>query len=60
MKWLPLLIYVLSAPVLAGIIMVAVLTMPNFTTQMLVGGALLGFVVALPVTWIVSRQLAKP
>lgn len=60
MKWLPLLAYVLSAPVIAGIIMVAVLTMPKFTTTMLVGGALLGFVIALPVAWLVSKKLSSP
>lgn len=60
MKWLPMLVYVLSAPAIAGIIMIAVLTMPQYSTKMLIGGALLGFVIALPFAWVVSRKLAKP
>lgn len=58
MKWLPLLVYVLTAPVIAGVIMIAVLSMGKFTTTMLVGGGLAGFVIALPIAWVVSRQLA--
>ena len=59
MRWLPLLVYLLSAPVIAGIIMIAVLTMPQFTNTMLVGGALLGFLIALPVAWVVSKKLSS-
>lgn len=57
MRWLTLLIYVLSAPVIAGAIMIAVLTMRDYSTTMLVGGGALGFIIALPVAWIVSRNL---
>lgn len=57
MKWLPLLIYVLAAPTLAGSIVVAVLSLSHYSTTMLVGGALAGFVLALPVAWVVSGQL---
>jgi hypothetical protein len=58
MKWLPLLVYVLTAPTLAGIFMVAVLTMRNYSTNMLIGGAAIGFVAALPIAWILAKQLA--
>lgn len=57
MKWLPLLIYVLAAPTIAGSIVVAVLSMTHYSTNLLVGGALTGFVLALPVAWVVSGQL---
>jgi hypothetical protein len=56
MRWLPLLVYVLAAPTLAGSIMVALLTIgvPNNT---LILGTLAGFVIALPVAWILSRSI---
>ena len=60
MKWLPLLIYFLAAPVIAGSIVIAVLSMRISSTGLLVGGGLLGFVVAIPVAWIVSKRLAGP
>ena len=57
MKWLPLLVYVLTAPTMAGSIMVAILTMRDYSNTMLIGGALAGFIVAVPVTWFITRQL---
>jgi hypothetical protein len=58
-KWLPLLIYVLAAPTIAGAIVIAILSMSGFTNTMLVAGALAGFVLAIPVAWIISRNLGK-
>ena len=40
--------------------MIAVLTMPKFFNTILVGGALLGFVIALPVAWVASKKLSSP
>ena len=56
MRWLPLLVYVLAAPTIAGSIMIALLTVgvPNNT---LIMGTLAGFVVAVPVAWILSRSI---
>ena len=56
MKWLPLLAYVLCAPTIAGSIMVALLTM-GVDNRTLIGGALAGFVIALPVAWFVSASI---
>lgn len=56
MRWLPLLVYVMVAPTIAGSIMIALLTVgvPN---NILIPGTLAGFVVALPVAWILSRSI---
>jgi hypothetical protein len=56
MRWLPLLVYVLAAPTIAGSIMIALLTVgvPNNT---LIMGTLAGFVIAVPVAWILSRSI---
>ena len=56
MKWLPLLSYVLAAPTIAGSIMVALLTM-GVDNRTLIGGALAGFVIALPVAFLVSKAI---
>lgn len=58
MKWLPLLVYVLTAPTLAGIFMIAVLSMRDYSTNMLIGSAVIGFVAAIPIAWILAKQLA--
>lgn len=59
MKWLPFLTYLLASPVVAGSIIIAVLSTHGYTTSMIVGGALAGFILALPVAWIVAGQLRK-
>ncbi len=56
MRWLPLLVYVLTAPTIAGSIMVALLTV-GVLNNTLIFGTLAGFVVALPVAWILSRSI---
>ncbi|MFN4141478.1 hypothetical protein [Aestuariivirga sp.] len=56
MRWLPLLIYVLAAPTLAGSIMIALLTM-EAANDTLITGTLAGFVLALPVAWLISRSI---
>lgn len=57
MKWLPLLVYILSAPTIAGIIMITLLSMGNIPTNTLITATLAGFVVALPVAWLVTRAI---
>lgn len=56
MKWLPVLLYVLAAPTIAGSIMVALLTV-NTDNRTLVIGTLAGFVIALPVAWFITRSI---
>ena len=56
MKWLPVLLYVLAAPTIAGSIMVALLTV-NTDNRSLVIGTLAGFVIALPVAWFITRSI---
>jgi hypothetical protein len=56
MRWLPLLIYVLAAPTIAGSIMIALLTV-NADNKTLITGTLAGFAIALPVAWIVTRSI---
>ena len=58
MSRLALLIYVMAAPTLAGILVVAVLTMGKFTAISVAAAAIAGFVVALPVAWYVGKQLS--
>lgn len=56
MKWLPLLVYVLAAPTIAGSIMIALLTV-NTDNRTLIAGTLAGFAIALPVAWLVTRSI---
>ena len=56
MRWLPLLVYVLAAPTIAGSIMVALLTI-NADNRTLITGTLAGFAIALPVAWLVTRSI---
>jgi hypothetical protein len=51
-------IYTLAATALAGIAVTAVLTMGWVTLPAIVGGALAGAVVAVPVSVMVARALA--
>jgi len=56
MRWLPLLVYVLAAPTIAGSIMVALLTL-NADNRTLITGTLAGFAIALPVAWALTRSI---
>lgn len=56
MRWLPLLVYVLAAPAIAGSIMIALLTL-NADNRTLIAGTLAGFAIALPVAWVVTRSI---
>lgn len=56
---LGLVIFIMAAPVLAGTLMTAVLTFPGYTTRLLVGAGLCGFVIAIPVAWLVARQIVS-
>jgi len=53
-------IYALTGPPLAGILIIAVLTMGLDTTTPIVAAGLIGFVAALPAAWIIARYLRQP
>lgn len=50
-------IYALAGPTLAGILITAALTMNLFETKMMIYAAVIGFVAALPIAWIVAKQI---
>ena len=50
-------IYALAGPTLAGILITAALTMNKFDTMSMIYAAAIGFVAALPVSWIVAKQI---
>lgn len=50
-------IYALAGPTLAGILIIAALTMNMFDAKSVIYAAVAGFVAALPVAWIVARQI---
>lgn len=50
-------IYALAGPTLAGIIITAALTMNKFDTMSMIYSAAIGFVVAIPIAWIVAKQI---
>ena len=49
--------YLLTAPTLMGIIVVALLTADMFSAQYIGVAAVAGAVLALPVAWLISRRL---
>ncbi|MFD2174477.1 CTP synthetase [Rhodobacter lacus] len=50
-------IYALAGPTLAGILITAALTMNMFNTKAMLVAAAVGFVVALPIAWVVAKQI---
>ena len=57
LKLVPL-IYIIVGATLAGIFMVAGLTAGYDTMQPIIVEALAGFVVGLPVTWVIAKKIA--
>ncbi|SOC16448.1 hypothetical protein, partial [Rhodobacter maris] len=53
-------IYALAGPTLAGILITAALTMNMFNTKAMMIAAAIGFVVALPIAWVVARHMWTP
>jgi hypothetical protein len=54
---LAVIVFVLAATVLAGVVVTALLSASIYDRTMLASGALAGVVVAIPVAWLVARQL---
>ncbi|MCB1424518.1 MAG: hypothetical protein R3D65_13745 [Zhengella sp.] len=50
-------IYILAAPTIMGVLIVALLTMNMFESQKIIMAAIAGAVIAMPVSWFVSRQI---
>ncbi|MCI2400404.1 CTP synthetase [Aliiroseovarius subalbicans] len=55
---LALLLYAVIGTSLAGIIMVAALTMGYDTTMPVIYSAAIGFALGLPISWYVAKQLS--
>jgi xanthine/uracil permease len=53
-------IYVLSAPTIMGILIVALLTMNRFDSTQILIAAVVGAVLAVPVAALVTKQIAAP
>ncbi|MFP1643947.1 hypothetical protein [Pontitalea aquivivens] len=53
------LIYALSGPTLAGVLIVAALTMNMFDTRSIIAAAVAGFVLGIPAAWLVARQISS-
>lgn len=49
--------YLLTAPTLMGIIVIALLTADLFSAQYIIYAAVAGAVIAVPVAWLLSRKL---
>ena len=52
------LIYIVGGATLAGILMVAALASGYDTAQPIIYAVVIGFVVAIPVTWVIAKKLA--
>lgn len=50
--------YALAGPTLAGILITAALVMGKFDTKSMIIAAAIGFIVAIPVSWVVAKKVA--
>ena len=57
MTKIALLIYVIASPTLAGILMVAALVINSSSKALLLAGIVTGFVIAVPISWLVAKQI---
>jgi hypothetical protein len=49
--------YLLTAPTLMGIIVIALLTADMFSAQYIIYAAVSGAVIAIPIAWLLARKL---
>ncbi len=54
------LIYAMTGPTLAGILIVAALATGLDTMRPIVIAAILGFVLALPIAYVIAKELSRP
>ena len=59
MNRLALIIYIIALPTLTGMLVTAVLTMPNYQTMWIIYAAIVGPLLAIPVAVLVSREIKK-
>ena len=59
MSKLALMIYLIAAPTLAGVAMVAALTVPGTSTTVMLWAIALGFVAAIPVAFLVAKKITS-
>ncbi|MEO0543115.1 MAG: CTP synthetase [Pseudomonadota bacterium] len=59
MNRLALILYIIALPTLTGILVTAVLTIPNYETMWLIYAAIAGPLLAIPVAVLVSREIGK-
>lgn len=59
MNRLNLLIYTIASPTLAGAGVVAALVQPDYSAKMMIIGAAVGALIAIPVAWYVAKQISK-
>ena len=59
MNRLALIIYIIALPTLTGMLVTAVLTIPNYQTMWLIYAAVAGPLLAIPVAIMVSREIRK-
>lgn len=52
-------IYALAGPTVAGVLIIVALTMGMVDMKTMIYAAVAGFVVALPVSWIVAKQIIE-
>ena len=50
-------IYILTAPTIMGILIVALLTMNMFDSSKIIMAAIAGAVVAVPISWVVGKRI---
>ena len=58
MTRLMMVIFAIVSVTMMGIFMVAALTMGLDTAKPIIVSVIVGFVIAIPVTWVIARQLA--
>ncbi|TNE84786.1 hypothetical protein [Thioclava sp. L04-15] len=51
--------YSLAGPTLAGILIIAALTMNMFTANAMIASAVIGFIIALPVAWFIAKMIRE-
>ncbi len=58
MGWLILVLHIFIGSTLAGAAVIAALVTGNDGVAVIVGAAVLGYVLAVPLAWVVARKLA--
>lgn len=57
MSWLVIVLHLFIGSTLAGSLIIAALVMNAGTIPMLLGAAVLGYVIAVPISWVLAKRL---